>query len=69
IQCVGRVGQGMGLAIKVIDGSKRAKYATALHVLRSMGWITPSVAETLSEKFMNLNNCKRLEVIGELSII
>ncbi|XTZ11321.1 MAG: asparaginase, partial [cyanobacterium endosymbiont of Rhopalodia yunnanensis] len=51
IQCVGRVGQGMGLAIKVIDGSKRAKYATALHVLRSMGWITPSVAETLAEKF------------------
>ncbi|XTZ13042.1 MAG: asparaginase, partial [cyanobacterium endosymbiont of Rhopalodia inflata] len=40
-----------------------------LHVLRSMGWITPSVAETLSEKFMSLNNCKRLEVIGELSII
>ncbi|XHU96694.1 MAG: asparaginase [cyanobacterium endosymbiont of Rhopalodia gibba] len=69
IQCVGRVGQGMGLAIKVIDGSKRAKYVTALHVLRSMGWITPSVAETLAEKFMSLNNCKRLEVIGELSII
>jgi L-asparaginase len=69
IQCVGRVGQGMGLAIKVIDGSKRAKYATALHVLRSMGWIVPSIAETLAEKFVSLSNYKRLEVIGELSMI
>ncbi|MGP0128665.1 MAG: asparaginase [cyanobacterium endosymbiont of Rhopalodia musculus] len=69
IQCVGRVGQGMGLAIKVMDGSKRAKYATAIHVLRSMGWITPSVAETLAEKFMSLSNYKRLEVIGELSML
>ncbi|BBA78651.1 putative L-asparaginase II [cyanobacterium endosymbiont of Rhopalodia gibberula] len=69
IQCVGRVGEGIGLAIKVMDGSKRAKYATALHVLRNIGWITPSVAETLAEKFMNLSNYKRLEVIGELSMI
>ena len=29
IQCIGRIGEGMGLAIKVIDGAKRAKYATA----------------------------------------
>ncbi|BAP16971.1 asparaginase [cyanobacterium endosymbiont of Epithemia turgida] len=69
IQCVGRVGQGMGLAIKVIDGSKRAKYATALHLLRSMGWIVPSIVETLAKKFVSLSNYKRLEVIGELSMI
>ena len=48
IQCVGRIGEGMGLAIKVRDGSRRAKYATAIHLLRQMGWIAPSVAETLS---------------------
>ncbi|XLQ12339.1 MAG: asparaginase [cyanobacterium endosymbiont of Epithemia adnata isolate EadnSB Bon19] len=69
IQCVGLVGQGMGLAIKVIDGSKRAKYATALHLLRSMGWIVPSIVETLAEKFVSFSNYKRLEVIGELSMI
>lgn len=69
IQCVGRVGQGMGLAIKVMDGSKRAKHAAALDVLRNMGWITPSVAEILGEKFMVLSNYKRLEVIGELSML
>jgi len=66
IQCVGRVGEGMGLAIKVVDGSKRAKYATAIHLLQQMGWITPSIADTLTEKFMSLGNYKRLDVVGEL---
>jgi L-asparaginase len=69
IQCIGRVGEGMGLAIKVMDGAKRAKYAVAIHLLRQMGWITPSVAETLAETFMALGNFKRLEVIGELSML
>jgi L-asparaginase len=66
IQCVGRVGEGMGLAIKVRDGSKRAKYATATYLLRQMGWISPSIAETLNENFLNLGNYKRLEVVGDL---
>ncbi len=69
IQCIGHVGEGMGLAIKVKDGSKRAKYAVAIHLLKQMGWITPTVAETLSEKFMLLSEYKRLEVTGELAIL
>jgi L-asparaginase len=69
IQCLGRVGEGMGLAIKVMDGAKRAKYAIAIHVLRQMGWITPSVAEALSEKFISIGRYKRLDVIGELSLL
>jgi L-asparaginase len=69
IQCLGRVGEGMGLAIKVMDGAKRAKYAIAIHVLRQMGWITPSVAEALSEKFIAIGRYKRLDVIGELSLL
>ncbi|MEA5533901.1 asparaginase [Crocosphaera sp. XPORK-15E] len=69
IQCIGRVGEGMGLAIKVVDGSKRAKSAVALHLLRQMGWLSPSVAETLGEQFMILSNYKRLEVIGDLSML
>jgi L-asparaginase len=68
IQCIGRVGEGMGLAIKVLDGSSRAKYAVAIHILKQMGWITPTLAETLSESFMVLSNYKRLEVVGELSM-
>jgi L-asparaginase len=67
IQCIGRVGEGMGLAIKVLDGSKRAKYAVAIQLLKQMGWITPAVSETLAERFMILSQYKRLEVAGDLS--
>ncbi|MEA5571874.1 asparaginase [Calothrix sp. UHCC 0171] len=69
VQCVGRLGEGMGLAIKVVDGAKRAKYAVAIHLLQQMGWISPSSAQALSEKFMNVNQYNRLEVIGELSFL
>ena len=69
IQCLGRVGEGMGLAIKVKDGSKRAKYAIAIQLLKQMGWITPTIAEILAEKFMKLSDCKRLETLGEMSML
>lgn len=69
VQCIGRIGEGMGLAIKVMDGARRAKYAVAIQLLKQMGWISPSVSETLAEKFMKLSNFKRLEVIGELSML
>lgn len=69
VQCIGRLGEGMGLAIKVIDGTKRAKYAVAIHLLQQMGWISPSAADSLSEKFMTLGKYKRLEVVGELSFL
>ncbi|HEY9664215.1 MAG TPA: asparaginase, partial [Allocoleopsis sp.] len=68
IQCVGRVGEGLGLAIKVADGANRAKCAVAIHVLKQMGWISPAIAETLTETFMTLGNFKRLEVFGELAL-
>ncbi|NEQ69865.1 MAG: asparaginase, partial [Symploca sp. SIO2D2] len=69
VQCIGRVGEGLGLAIKVMDGSKRAKYAVAVHILKQMGWISPSIAEALAETFMKLSEFKRLEVLGELSML
>ncbi|MCX7597054.1 MAG: asparaginase [Fischerella sp.] len=69
VQCIGRLGEGMGLAIKVIDGAKRAKYAAAIYLLQQMGWISPSAAEALSEKFISLGKYKRLEVVGELSLL
>ena len=69
VQCIGRIGEGMGLAIKAMDGAKRAKYAVAIYLLKQMGWISPSVSEILSETFMVLDNFKRLEVVGELSML
>lgn len=68
IQCIGRIGEGMGLAIKGMDGSKRAKQAVAIHLLRQLGWISPTVAESLGEKFMKLGTIQRLDVQGELSL-
>ncbi|HLO86164.1 MAG TPA: asparaginase [Nostocaceae cyanobacterium] len=69
VQCIGRLGEGMGLAIKVLDGAKRAKYAAAIHILQQLGWISPSAAQSLAEKFMNLGKYKRLEIVGELSLL
>jgi L-asparaginase len=68
VQCVGRVGEGMGLAIKVVDGSKRAKHAVAIQALKHLGWISPTIAEKLSETYLTLSLYKRLEVMGELSM-
>lgn len=69
IQCIGKVGDGLGLAIKVMDGSKRAKYATAIFTLKQMGWILPAVADTLADTYMDIGNFKRLDVMGELPLI
>ncbi|MBD2104220.1 asparaginase [Leptolyngbya sp. FACHB-261] len=69
VQCIGRVGQGLGLAIKVKDGAKRAKHGAAIHALRQLGWITPSAAERLAEQFTTLSDYKRLEVLGELAML
>jgi L-asparaginase len=69
IQCIGRVGEGMGLAIKSIDGSKRSKYAVAIHLLEQMGWISPTVAESLQEQFLSIGRFTRLDVIGELTMV
>ncbi|MGB7440969.1 MAG: asparaginase [Coleofasciculaceae cyanobacterium] len=69
VQCVGRIGEDMGIAIKVMDGAKRAKYAVAIQLLKQLGWISPSMAETLAETFMKQGEFKRLEVVGELSMV
>ena len=69
IQCVSRVGQGLGLAIKVRDGAKRAKYAVAVHLLKQLGWLMPEAAEELADKYMTLSDYKRLDIQGELQLL
>ena len=68
VQCIARVGHGLGLAIKVTDGSKRAKYAAAIHLLRQLGWISTDAAETLGDRYINLSPFKRLDVVGDLTM-
>jgi L-asparaginase len=69
IQCIGKVGEGMGLTIKTSDGSKRAKYAVAIYLLQQMGWITPAVSEILTEQFLTIGSYTRLDVVGELAMV
>ena len=68
VQCIGRVGHGLGLAIKVADGSRRAKYAAAIHLLRQLGWISTDAAESLGDRYINFSPFKRLDVVGELTM-
>jgi len=66
IQCVSRVGEGLGVAVKVEDGSSRAKHAVALHVLEQLGWLTPSSLEDLGQRFLVPGEHLRLAVEGDL---
>lgn len=68
IQCIGRTGQGVGLALKVADGAKRAKHAAAIATLRQLGWISPDIASQLEDTFLRLSPYKRLDVVGELDL-
>ncbi len=66
IQCLSRVGEGLGVAIKVEDGSARAKHAVALHLLEQLDWLTPLTLEELGQGFLAPAPHLRLEVRGEL---
>jgi L-asparaginase len=66
IQCLTRVGEGMGLAIKVEDGASRAKHAVALQLMRQLEWLTPITLEELSQQFLEPSPGVKLEVSGEL---
>jgi len=68
IQCLSRVGEGLGVAIKVEDGHTRAKQAVALHVLQHLEWLTPMTLEELSERFLVPAPHLKLEVLGDLRI-
>ena len=66
IQCLSRVGEGLGLAIKVEDGASRAKHAVALQLMRQLEWLTPLTLEELSQRFLEPSPGVKLEVSGEL---
>jgi L-asparaginase len=66
IQCLSRVGEGLGVAIKVEDGAGRAKHAVALHLLEQLDWLTPMTLEELRGRFLRPAPQLQLEVVGEL---
>jgi len=68
IQCIGLLGEGIGLSIKVEDGSKRAKHAVAIHLLRQLEWISPSAIEELDEIVLQKKPGIFIEVEGQLKV-
>jgi L-asparaginase len=66
VQCIGKVGEGLAVALKVADGSERARHVAAIHLLRQLGWLSPTNAEKLAETFAVPSRHTRLEVIGEI---
>ena len=66
IQCLSRTGEGLGVAIKVEDGSRRAKQAVALHLLGQLEWLTPSSLDEMEELVLKVNPGVSLKVHGSL---
>tara|TARA_A100001388_G_scaffold73892_1_gene52408 strand:+ start:928 stop:1893 length:966 start_codon:yes stop_codon:yes gene_type:complete len=66
IQCLCKVNEGIGLALKVEDGSKRAKHAVSLHLLKQLEWISDLRIQDIEEKVFNLSHGVRIEVNGQL---
>ncbi len=67
ILCLGKLNEGIGLALKVEDGSKRAKHAVGLHLIKQLEWITNIRIQDIEDKIFNLPEGVNLEVKGELN--
>jgi len=66
IQCLCKIKEGIGLALKVEDGSKRAKHAVSLHLLKQLEWISDLRIQDIEEKVFNFSEGVRIEVKGQL---
>ena len=66
ILCLGKLRDGIGLALKVEDGSKRAKHAVGLHLIKQLDWITNIRIQDIEEKIFSLPEGVNLEVKGKL---
>jgi len=66
IQCFCKVNEGIGLALKVEDGSKRAKHAASLHLLKQLEWISDLRIQDIEDKIFKLPEGVGIEVTGQL---
>ena len=66
IQCLCKINEGMGLALKVEDGSKRAKHAVSLHLLRQLEWMSDLRIQDVEDKIFKLPEGVRIKVKGEV---
>ena len=66
IQCLCKINEGIGLALKVEDGSKRAKQAVGLHLLKQLEWISELRIQDIEDKILKLPEGVQIEVKGQL---
>ena len=66
IQCLCKINEGMGLALKVEDGSKRAKHAVGLHLLKQLEWISDLRIQDIKDKILKFPEGVQIEVKGQL---
>ncbi len=66
IQCHCKVKEGLGLALKVEDGSKRAKQAASLHLLKQLEWISELRIQDIKDKILKLPEGVQIDVKGQL---
>ncbi len=66
IQCLCKVNEGIGLALKVEDGSKRAKHAVSLHLLKQLEWISDLRIKDIEDKILKFSEGVQIEVKGQL---
>ena len=66
IQCLCKVNEGIGVALKVEDGSKRAKYAVSLHLLKQLEWISELRIQDIQDKILKFPEGVQFEVKGQL---
>ena len=66
ILCMGKINDGIGLALKVEDGSKRAKHAAGLQILKQLEWITNERIQDIEDKIFNYPQGVNISALGEL---
>ena len=66
IQSLCKVNEGMGLALKVEDGSRRAKQAVGLHLLKQLEWISELRIQDIKNQLIKLPEGVQIKVKGQL---
>ncbi len=66
VQCIGLLGKGIGIAIKIEDGNVRATEPAAIEVLRQLGVIDKNELQQLSDKYRISIKNHRKETVGEI---
>lgn len=68
VHCAAILGRGIGIALKVEDGSPRAQYPALLSLLQQLGALPAELPERLIDFSQKLVRNTRHEVVGEITV-